>query len=99
MVIDTIPQQFISVKTEITIEESDIKGKNVWIGKDVKLTDEALAYAIINKIKIHKSHLDKIDEKNIIEKYKKRQDKIAKKLEVEKTIGIKIEELKELMKD
>ena len=73
--VDSIPQIEIPVQ-EIVLTLEDVRSaKNIWIGKDIKITDEALAYALVNKIPIHKDVLKGIDKDDIIDKYNKSRSK------------------------
>ena len=100
MVIDTLPQPQLELpKQEIVLTIEDLKNaKNIWIGKDIKITDEALGFALANKIPIHKDALKGIDKDAIIYKYNQSlaNAEITKKLE--KTIGISIDDLRQIIK-
>ena len=71
--VDSIPQIEIPVQ-EIVLTLEDVQSaKNIWIGKDIKITDDALGYVLVNKIPIHKDVLKGIDKDDIIDKYNKRR--------------------------
>ena len=96
--VDSIPQIEIPVQ-EIVLTLEDVRSaKNIWIGKDIKITDEALAYALVNKIPIHKDVLKGIDKDDIIDKYNKSLVSAERVKKLEKVLGINIEELRQLIK-
>lgn len=96
--VDSIPQIEIPVQ-EIVLTLEDVRSaKNIWIGKDIKITDEALAYALVNKIPIHKDVLKGIDKDDIIDKYNKSLVSAERVKKLEKVLGINIEELIQLIK-
>lgn len=98
MVIDTIPQ-FDIPKQEIVLTLEDVKNaKNIWIGKDIKITDEALGFALVNKIPIHKDILKNIDQKAIIKVYEKNLKNAETVKNIKSKLGLSIEELKDLLK-
>lgn len=84
---------------EIVLTLEDVKNaKNIWIGKDIKITDDALSYALVNGISIHKDLLKSIDKDAIISKYKENILKIENKNKLEKNLGITMDDLRELIK-
>ena len=96
--VDSIPHVEIPVQ-EIVLTLEDVRSaKNIWIGKDIKITDEALAYALVNKIPIHKDVLKGIDKDDIIDKYNKSLVSAERVKKLEKVLGINIEELIQLIK-
>lgn len=96
--VDSIPQIEIPAQ-EIVLTLEDIQSaKNIWIGKDIKITDEAMAYALVNKIPIHKDVLKGIDKDDIIDKYNKSLVSAERVKKLEKVLGINIEELIQLIK-
>ena len=96
--VDSIPQIEIPVQ-EIVLTLEDVQSaKNIWIGKDIKITDDALGYALVNKIPIHKDVLKGIDKDDIIDKYNKSLVSAERVKKLEKVLGINIEELIQLIK-
>lgn len=96
--LDTIPQ-FEPPKQEIIITLDDvINAKNIFLGKDIKITDDALAFALINKIPIHKDALKHINTKDVIETFKTRQKEAEKVKQIENKLGITLIELKKILK-
>ena len=96
--VDSIPQIEIPVQ-EIALTLEDVQSaKNIWIGKDIKITDDALGYALVNKIPIHKDVLKGIDKDDIIDKYNKSLVSTERVKKLEKVLGINIEELIQLIK-
>ena len=96
--VDSIPQIEIPAQ-EIVLTLEDVRSaKNIWIGKDIKITDDALGYALVNKIPIHKDALKGIDKDDIIDKYNKSLVSAERVKKLEKVLGINIEELIQLIK-
>ena len=96
--VDSIPQIEIPVQ-EIVLTLEDVQSaKNIWIGKDIKITDDALGYVLVNKIPIHKDVLKGIDKDDIIDKYNKSLVSAERVKKLEKVLGINIEELIQLIK-
>ena len=96
--IDSISQIALPVQ-EIVLTLEDVQSaKNIWIGKDIKITDDALGYALVNKIPIHKDALKGIDKDDIIDKYNKSLVSAERVKKLEKVLGINIEELIQLIK-
>jgi len=96
--VDSIPQIEIPAQ-EIVLTLEDVRSaKNIWIGKDIKITDDALGYALVNKIPIHKDVLKGIDKDDIIDKYNKSLVSAERVKKLEKVLGINIEELIQLIK-
>ena len=96
--VDSIPQIEIPVQ-EIVLTLDDVQSaKNIWIGKDIKITDDALGYALVNGIPIHKDVLKGIDKDDIIDKYNKSLVSAERVKKLEKVLGMNIEELIQLIK-
>ena len=96
--VDSIPHVEIPVQEIILTLEDVRSAKNIWIGKDIKITDDALGYALVNKIPIHKDALKGIDKDDIIDKYNKSLVSAERVKKLEKVLGINIEELIQLIK-
>ena len=96
--VDSIPQIEIPVQ-EIVLTLDDVQSaKNIWIGKDIKITDDALGYALVNGIPNHKDAFKDIDKEAIITKYKENLATIEITEKLEKTLGISIEKLRQVIR-
>ena len=96
--IDTIIQIEAPVQQIVLTLEEVKNAKNIWIGKDIKINDDALGYALINKIPIHKDALKGVNKDSLRLKYKENLVKIENTKKLGETLGISVEELRQIIK-